>query len=91
MPAIRKEQRQQAEQWAQRCFRSKLIRCTRTPIASKAKPTPMERIKTQLRSYDKHLPPPVYVKPQLTLPNEMTKSTLKELKDKLKILTATAK
>uniref|UniRef100_A0A1A9VTB9 Uncharacterized protein n=1 Tax=Glossina austeni TaxID=7395 RepID=A0A1A9VTB9_GLOAU len=90
LPAIRKEQRQQAEQWAHRCFRSKLIRSTRTPIASKAKPTPMERIKTHLCSYEQHLPPPVYVKPQLTLPNKMTKSTLKELKDKLKILTATA-
>ncbi|XP_037885384.1 ectopic P granules protein 5 homolog isoform X1 [Glossina fuscipes] len=91
LPAIRKEQRQQADQWAHRCFRSKLIRSTRTPIVSKIKPTPMERIKTHLCSYDRYLPPPIYVKPQLNLPNELTKSTLNELKDKLKILTATAR
>uniref|UniRef100_A0A1A9W6G3 Ectopic P granules protein 5 homolog n=1 Tax=Glossina brevipalpis TaxID=37001 RepID=A0A1A9W6G3_9MUSC len=90
LPAIRKEQRQQAEQWARRCFRTKFINPVRNPIVSKTKLTPMERIKMHLSSYDQHLSPPAYVKPQLNLPNKITKSTLKELIDRLETLTATA-
>lgn len=62
----------------------------RTPLQPKAKATPIERIKAHLRSYDTYLPPPQYVKPTLLMQQEITQHSLKELKEKLRILTGTA-
>ncbi|XP_073818455.1 ectopic P-granules autophagy protein 5 isoform X2 [Musca autumnalis] len=90
LPLIRKEQRYQADQWARKCFRFRSIKPLRTPLQSRAKSTAIQRIKSHLSSYDKQLPPPIYVKPDLRIQQEITSNTAKELKDKLKILTNTA-
>ncbi|XP_005180740.1 ectopic P granules protein 5 homolog isoform X2 [Musca domestica] len=90
LPLIRKEQRYQADQWARKCFRFRSVKQLRTPLQSKAKSTPIQRIKSHLSSYDKQLPPPTYVRPNLRIQQEITNETLKDLKDKLKILTNTA-
>ncbi|KAM7362755.1 ectopic P-granules autophagy protein 5 [Cochliomyia hominivorax] len=90
LPSIRKEQRYQADQWARKCFRLKTQTNLRSPLQPKAKATPIQRIKAHLSSYDKHLPPPQYVKPTLLMQQEITQHSLKELKEKLRVLTGTA-
>lgn len=90
MPSIRKEQRNQAEQWARKCLRLTTNKNPLTPSVSKPKTTPIQRIKTHLSSYDKRLPPPQYKRPEILLTHDITQHSLKDLKDKLKILTGTA-
>lgn len=90
LPAIRKEQRYQSDQWARKCFRIRSTKQLPTPLLAKAKTTPIQRIKSHLSSYDKRLSPPKYVKPEVYNPKDITQNSLKELKDKLKVLTSTA-
>ncbi|XP_059219883.1 ectopic P granules protein 5 homolog isoform X1 [Stomoxys calcitrans] len=91
LPAIRKEQRYQADQWARKCYRLRATKQLRTPLQAKPKVTPKQRIKSHLSSYDKRLAAPKYVKPDLLIQHsDITQNSLKELKEKLKVLTSTA-
>ncbi|XP_065371725.1 ectopic P granules protein 5 homolog isoform X2 [Calliphora vicina] len=90
LPSIRKEQRYQADQWSRKCFRLKSNTNLRSPLQPKAKATPIQRIKSHLSSYDSHLPPPQYIKPSVFVQKEISQHSLKELKERLRVLTGTA-
>ncbi|XP_004534242.1 ectopic P granules protein 5 homolog isoform X2 [Ceratitis capitata] len=90
LPDIRKVQKQQAQQWAQSCYRSKSIKQLRTPLPPKTHIEPHERIKQHLSSYDKRLEAPTFTKPVVSIPTEITKSTFSELKEQLKTLNSMA-
>lgn len=90
LPDIRKLQKHQAQQWAQKCLRSKAMKQLRTPLPPKTHIEPAVRIKQQLSSYDKILKAPKYTKPVISIKNEITSQTFTELKAKLKTLNSMA-
>ncbi|XP_011192881.2 ectopic P granules protein 5 homolog isoform X1 [Zeugodacus cucurbitae] len=90
LPDIRKIQKQQAQQWAQKCLRSKAIKQLRTPLPPKQRIEPAVRIKQLLSSYDKILEAPPYTQPVISVTKEITNNTFTELKAKLKTLNSMA-
>ncbi|XP_067619599.1 ectopic P granules protein 5 homolog isoform X2 [Eurosta solidaginis] len=89
LPDIRKMQKFQANQWSQKCHRSKSIKHLRTPLPSKEHVEPIERIKRNLCSYDACLEPPKYTKASMNQ-YQITKSTYKELQTILKTINSMA-
>ncbi|XP_055848760.1 ectopic P granules protein 5 homolog isoform X2 [Episyrphus balteatus] len=93
LPKIRKAQGIQSEKWCKKIHRTKSTKQLRNALQPKPRTTPLERIKTHLKSYDKRLPgPPLDASPNI-IPSQqrINKEALNQLRSHLKCLDSAAK
>ena len=90
MPAIRKEQKQQAEEWARKNFRYNTTKRLRSPIQPKARSTPTDRIKMHLATYDKSIAASNYIEPLANKTLEINNEAFSEILRLTKTLNSTA-
>ncbi|EDW83213.2 uncharacterized protein Dwil_GK22441 [Drosophila willistoni] len=90
LAALRKEQRNQADQWSHKIYRIEKPLSRRTPVQSKPRQTSIQRIKSHLVTYDKRLPAPQYIRATSIKQMAIDKNTLPELKKAINNLNSTA-
>ncbi|XP_034484557.1 ectopic P granules protein 5 homolog [Drosophila innubila] len=87
---LRKDQREQANQWTAKIYRTHNQMPLRNPLPAKARLPPAQRIKNHLATYDKRLPPPNHSHPELIQKRPIDGKTLPELKRRIQTLNSTA-
>lgn len=93
LPEIRKEQKHQSELWCRKCLRSKSTKRLRNALQPKPRTTPLGRIKTHLKSYDKRMEAPSLTTSMIINrpANGVNQGTLNDLRKDLKVLDSAAK
>ncbi|XP_034112376.2 ectopic P granules protein 5 homolog [Drosophila albomicans] len=87
---LRKDQRQQADEWTAKIYRTHNYIPLRNPLQPKPRLTPAQRIKNHLATYDKRLPAPNHHHPEQIQKQPIDGKTKSELKRRIQTLNSTA-
>lgn len=88
---LRKEQRDQANKWSAKMYRVHAHKTLRSALQPKPRLPPAQRLKANLATYDKRLPPPTHTRPEQIQKRPIDGLTLSELKRRIQTLNSTAK
>ncbi|XP_064550516.1 ectopic P granules protein 5 homolog [Drosophila montana] len=87
---LRKEQRDQADKWSAKMYRVHAHKVLRSALQPKPRLPPAQRLKANLATYDKRLPPPTHSRPEQIQKRPIDGQTLAELKRRIQTLNSTA-